>query len=112
MIERSNASWVVAGTLPSGDTRNGVASTPREECARRLALEANGCFVVKVPMDLTEYKVAVQSAALERELPSDLDVKFRQLFADARAIGALRAEFDDRIRPQLGSCAIRRGATV
>jgi hypothetical protein len=27
---------------------------------RSLALEANGCFMVQVPADLTEYKVAVR----------------------------------------------------
>lgn len=41
---------------------------------RSLALEANGCFMVQVQSDLTEYKVAVRSLVPERELPSDQDV--------------------------------------
>ena len=41
---------------------------------RSLALEANGCFMVRVRTDLTEYKVAVRSLAPEGELPSDQDL--------------------------------------
>jgi len=42
---------------------------------RSLALEANGCFMVEVQADLTEYKVAVRSVAPDCELPSDQDLK-------------------------------------
>jgi hypothetical protein len=42
---------------------------------RSLALEANGCFMVQVPTDLTEYKVAARSVAPDCELPSDQDRK-------------------------------------
>jgi len=46
---------------------------------RSLALEANGCFMVQVPADLTEYKVVVRCVAPERELSSDQDFKLRRL---------------------------------
>jgi hypothetical protein len=44
---------------------------------RSLALEANGCFMVQVQADLTEYKVAVRSVAPDCELPSDQDLQLR-----------------------------------
>lgn len=40
---------------------------------RRLALEANGCFMVQAPKGPTEYKVAVRFLAPDGELPSDQD---------------------------------------
>ncbi len=58
-----------------------MASKPGEECAPprwSVALEANGCFMVQVQADLTEYKVAVRSLAPDRELPSDQDLNSGQ----------------------------------
>lgn len=51
---------------------------------RSLALEANGCFMVQVHADLTEYKVAVRSVVPERELPSDQDMASLICGAQAR----------------------------
>ena len=65
-----------------GDTRNAVASTPREECTRRLGASYSKRMAAswsRSPADLTEYMVAVRSVAPHYELPSDQDLKLRSL---------------------------------
>ena len=80
---------------------------------RSLALEANGCFMVQVQADLTEYKVAVRSFAPDCRLPSDQDLKLYPGGGSARILG-LNVEQPPEIKevglyietnPELGSLA-------
>jgi hypothetical protein len=57
---------------------------------RSLALEANGCFMVRSHAGLTEYKVAVRSVAPERETPlgSESEASFADYWPCKAAVTA------------------------